>query len=223
MNSPGGTTMNSNSILQELQQSLTPQTIEQMSRQLGTDPAATSSAVTLALPLLLGSLSRNASTPEGAADLDRALGDHDGSVLDDLPGLLGGGASELSGTNALGGGIGAAILRHILGKRRAPVEQGVGRATGLDPAQVAQLLTMLAPLIMGVLGRMKRQKGVGAEQLPQVLEQSRAEIEQREPAVAGLGGVLDANNDGQIADDLARLGSSVLGGLFGAQRTGRAT
>lgn len=201
--------MSSNSILGDLQRSLGPDTIQKLSQQLGTDPGATSNAISLALPVLISSLSRNASNPQGAADLDRALGAHDGSVVNNFGGNLGG----LLG----GGGIGGAILGHILGNRRGPVEQGVGRASGLDGAQVAQLLTLLAPLVMGVLGKMKREKGIGADKLPEVLDQSRAEIEQQAPGAGGLGGMLDSNGDGQIADDLARLGTSVFGGLFGGK------
>lgn len=200
--------MNSTPIFSALQQELGPDTIQQMSRQLGTDPNAVSNAISVALPILLNGLSRNASNPQGASDLDNALGDHDGSIFDNLGGLL---------SNS-GGGAGAGILGHILGSRRSPVEQGVGRATGMNAQQVSQLLIMLAPLLMGVLGRMKRQQGVGAKQLPQVLEQSKIDIEKQLPATAGLSRVLDMNQDGQIADDIARIGSSVLGGLF-SQRT----
>lgn len=190
------------SILDAVRQQLGPDTIQQMSRTLGADPAATSNAVSLALPTLLGGLSRNAAQPQGAAALDTALNAHDGSILDNLGGLLGGG----------GGGVGGAILGHIFGGRRETVEQGVGRASGLDTAQVAQLMAMLAPIVMGVLGRMKQTKGLDANRLPDVLRQSR---EQGEKEVPGLGGLLDANNDGSIADDLLRMGSSALGGMFG--------
>ncbi len=190
------------SILDAVRQQLGPETIQQMSRTVGADPAATSNAVSLALPTLLGGLSRNAAQPQGAAALDNALNAHDGSILDNLGGLLGGG----------GGGVGGAILGHIFGGRRETVEQGVGRASGLDTAQVAQLMAMLAPIVMGVLGRMKQTKGLDANRLPDVLHESR---EQGEKEVPGLGGLLDANNDGSIADDLLRMGSSALGGMFG--------
>ncbi|MGZ5443821.1 MAG: DUF937 domain-containing protein [Thermoanaerobaculia bacterium] len=190
------------SILDAVRQQLGPDTIQQMSRTLGADPSATSNAVSLALPTLLGGLSRNAAQPQGAAALDKALNAHDGSILDNLGGLLGGG----------GGGVGGAILGHIFGGRRDTVEQGVGRASGLDTAQVAQLMAMLAPIVMGVLGRMKQSKGLDANRLPDVLQQSR---EQGEREVPGLGGLLDANNDGSVTDDLLRMGSSALGGMFG--------
>ena len=193
------------SILDAVRQQLGPDTIQQMSSTLGADPGTTSNAVSMALPALLGGLSRNASHPEGAASLDNALNAHDGSILDNLGGLLGGGAA---------GGIGGAILGHIFGAKRAPVENGVARASGLNAGQVAQLMAMLAPIVMGVLGRMKAQKGLDASRLPDVLQASR---EQGEQEVPGLGGLLDANHDGSVADDLLRMGSSALGGMFGKQ------
>ena len=150
------------SILEQVQQQLGPDTIQQLSGSLGADPQATSKAISMALPALLGGLSQNVAEPQGAAALDNALNDHDGSVLDNFGGLLGGGAL---------GGIGGKILGHILGSKREPVEQGVGRASGLDAAQVAQLMAMLAPIIMGVLGRMKRNKQIDANALPNVLNQ----------------------------------------------------
>src|SRR5688500_12518311 len=115
-------------ILDSLRQQLGPDTIQQMSRALGADPATTSSAISMALPALIGGLSRNAANPQGAVALDRALGDHDGSILNNLGGLLGGGAA---------GGIGGAILGHIFGPKRGAVEQGVGQASGLNSQQVA--------------------------------------------------------------------------------------
>jgi hypothetical protein len=194
------------SILDAVRQQLGPDTIQQMSRTLGADPSATSSAVSLALPALLGGLANNAAQPQGAAALDNALGAHDGSILDNLGGLLGGGAAS---------GIGGAILGHIFGGRRSSVEEGVGKASGLNSGQVAQLLMMLAPIVMGVLGRMKQSKGLDANQLPDVLQQGRAQAEQESPGLGGLGGLLDANHDGSITDDLMRMGGSALGGMFG--------
>ncbi len=172
-------------ILDAVRQQLGSDTIQQISSTLGADPSTTNDAISLALPALIGGLSQNAAHPQGAAALDNALNAHDGSILDNLGGLLGGG----------GGGIGGAILGHIFGNRRGSVEEGVGRASGLDAAQVAQLMAMLAPIVMGVLGKMKQSKGLDANSLPQILQQSHAQGQQETP---GLGGLLDA-----------------LGGLFG--------
>jgi hypothetical protein len=174
------------SVLEAVHQSLGPDTIQQLSGALGADSAATSNAISLALPALLGGLAQNASQPEGAAALDNALNQHDGSILDNLGGMFGGGGH--AGGGALSG-IGGAILGHIFGGRRGSVEEGVGKASGLDAAQVAQLMAMLAPIVMGVLGRMKQTKGLDANRLPEVLNDGGG----------GLGGGL----------------GSILGGIFG--------
>ena len=194
-------------ILDTLTQQLSGGTLSQMSRQLGIDEATTQNAVSVALPLLLGGLARNAAQPAGADALGRALDqDHDGSVLDDPAPLL-------SNPQAFSGG---GILGHILGSRQAPVAEGVGRATGMNQQQVMQLLIMLAPLIMGALGRAKRQQGIDSGGLGSVLQREQAQIEQRAPGAGGiLGGLLDRDNDGQIADDIARMGGGVLGSIFG--------
>lgn len=173
------------SILDAVRQQLGPDTIQQLSGALGADPAATSNAVALALPALLGGLAHNAAQPEGAVALDNALNQHDGSILDNLGGMLSGSGA---GGGALGG-IGGAILGHIFGGRRGSVEEGVGKASGLDAAQVARLMAMLAPIVMGVLGRMKQTKGLDANRLPEVLNDGGG----------GLGGGL----------------GSILGGIFG--------
>jgi hypothetical protein len=63
---------------------------------------------------------------------------------------------------------------------------------------------------------MKKQQSIDAEKLPEVLGQTSLDMSRQSPAVGDLIRVLDSNHDGQIADDVARIGSSVLGGLLGA-------
>lgn len=172
-------------LIDAVRQQLGPDTIQQLSGALGTDPSTTSNAISLALPALLSGLAHNAAQPQGAAALDDALNQHDGSILDNLGSMLGGGNG--AGGGALGG-IGGAILGHIFGGRRGSVEEGVGKESGLNAAQVAQLMAMLAPIVMGVLGRMKQTKGLDANRLPEVLNDN-----------GGLGGSL----------------GSILGGIFG--------
>jgi len=184
-----------------LQAQLGPEAIQKISEQLGSDTAATSGAISMAVPILLGGLSKNAANAEGATALDNALTAHDGSILDNLGALLGGSA-------------GAAILGHILGSLRGPVEQGVGRASGLNAQQVSQLLAILAPLVMGVLGRMKHQENVGAEKLPEVLGQANLDMARKSPAIGDLSRVLDSNH-ANITDEIVRIASTILGNVLG--------
>lgn len=111
--------------------------------QLGIDPGQASAAVASAMPLLLGALAKNASTPHGANQLSSVLDrDHDGSVLDDLGSAFSGGASA-SGMRA---------VNHIFGADSASVTNHIGQQSGLDMAQVTKILAMLAPIVLGFLG-----------------------------------------------------------------------
>ena len=207
-------------LIDSITQQLDPGTIQQISRQLGTDERTTANAVEMALPVLVGGLARNAQQPQGAQALHGALlKDHDGSLLDNLGGLLGGGGGA-GGTGSMGGlgglgGVGGAILGHVLGGKRAPVEAGIGRATGMNGSQVSQLLMLLAPIVMAALGRMARQRNADPGALGGMLQEEQQEVARRAPAAGGLGGLLDSDNDGQIMDDLARMAPGMLGGLFG--------
>jgi hypothetical protein len=183
--------------------------LSQMSRQLGISEDQTRQALPAALAALTGGLAQNAAQPQGAQQLANALNkDHDGSLLDSLDGILGGGG----GGNL--GSAGAAILGHVFGQRQQKVEGNLGRATGLNPQTMASLLAMLAPIVMAYLGRQQRQKQLDPGGLADVLGQQRQRIEQVPQARTGLGALLDLDGDGQVMDDLANLA----GGLFGNKR-----
>jgi hypothetical protein len=104
--------------------------------------------------MILGKLANNASSPEGAQSLDTALSqDHDGSILNNLGGLsnmiFG---QEATPREADAGGI----LGHIFGGNQGQVVEKVSNQSGLSGGQVAQILMMLAPIVMGYLGKQKQ-------------------------------------------------------------------
>ncbi len=191
------------SILDALSARLDERALSQLSTRLGTDEGNTSKAIAAAVPLLLGALAQNASQGDGAERLHQALQrDHDGSALDN-PAVIGDEARLRDGD---------AILGHILGDRRSIAEQGVSRASGLDLSKVGPLLAMLAPLVMGALGRARTERGLDPDGLGRVLGEERNELGARAPGVLGaVGRLLDRNNDGSVLDDVGGL----LGGLFG--------
>lgn len=226
------------SLLEMVASQLQGSNLDQISQALGVDPGTAQNAVNAALPVLLGGLAKNASTPDGAQALANALDrDHDGSMLDNVGGLLGGllggggqggGLGSLLGmaTEMLGGGGGGVnpraangdgILGHIFGDRRGTVEQGVAKASGLDLGQIAKLLPILAPMVMAALGKTKRQQGLDAGGLAEVLGQQRASVQQQ----GGLGGLLnliDLDGDGNALEEITQIGGGLLGSLFGGKR-----
>lgn len=181
------------------------QTLSQLSQQLGTDPNTTRQAVPAALTALLGGLSHNAAQPTGAQQLAGALErDHDGSILDNLAGSLGN-----PGVNQQGAGI----LGHIFGGRRAAVESQVGQTAGLNQSQAARLLMLLAPIVLGALGRAQRQRKLDPGGISDILGNERRTIEQAQPQNRGLLNVLlDRDGDGQIMDDLTSLAGDFMRG-----------
>ena len=196
-------------IMDLLQQQLDGDAIKEMSRQVGADERATKNALGAALPMLVGALSRNAASGQGAQSLLGALQrDHDGSVLEDVMGFLG--KSDNSD--------GSAILGHVLGHRKAQVEQGLAKTSGLDMAQVGKLLAIAAPLVLGALGKQQRSSGgMDANGLTSLLGGERRSLEQKAPAEMGLlGSLLDSDGDGDVdVEDIAKKGLGMLGGLFG--------
>lgn len=199
----------SSSILEMLMENLSGEPTRQISRKVGGDEESVSKALGGALPVLLGALNRNAGSSGGADSLLNALGKHDGSVLDDIGGFLG------QGTTSDGDGI----LRHALGGRRANVEAGIGKMSGLDSGSVGQILNMLAPLVMGALGKQQRRQGLDTSGLAGLLGQENQAVGQRAPEAMGLvGSLLDTDGDGQVADDVMEIGGKLLGGLFGNRK-----
>lgn len=194
--------MNLQTILSE---ALSGNTVSQMSQALGEDEQTTSNAIQSALPLLLGGLARNSSDESGASALAGALDrDHDGSILDDLAGFV---------MNS-GAGSGEGILGHIFGSQRPQVEQGVSQASGMDIGKVSQLLIMLAPIVMGALGRTRQQQGVGAGDLASILSGATQQMSggSGSPLIGMLSQMMDADGDGSAVDDVMRLVGGFLGG-----------
>ncbi|MCK0109673.1 DUF937 domain-containing protein [Flavobacteriaceae bacterium S0825] len=191
-----------------------------VSNQTGQDQNKTGDVLTMALPVLMQAMKRNAATPEGAQGLLGALENkHDGSILDNLGGLFGGGISNDVMDD------GGKILGHVLGSKQRNVENALSQKSGMDAGSVAQILKVAAPILMGVLGKQKRQQQVespsGIEGLLGGLLKGNSPQQEQ----SFLESMLDADGDGSIIDDVAGmvLGGNkkkgglggLLGGLFG--------
>lgn len=184
--------------------------LEQISGQVGAEPSLVNTAIQAALPAILGGLANNASTPDGAQSLDTALSnDHDGSILGNLGGLgsLILDQSTPTPRSADAGGI----LGHILGGSQGQVAQEVSQKSGLGMGQVAQILMMLAPIVMGYLGQQKRQQNVGADGLGGLLGgllgggQAAAAPSSGNAMMDMASSMLDSDRDGSSMDDIASM------------------
>jgi hypothetical protein len=183
------------------------QAVDQISQTVNAEPNAVNSAIQMALPALINGLATNAQTPQGAESLNSALDQHDGGILENLGGLgglagaiFGGGQQQQAAPQLNAGGI----LGHILGGRQGQVTQQISNQSGLDKGQIAQILMILAPIVMAYLSRQKQQNHLDAGGLSDMLGQQQQQIQQS-PQGGFLSGMFDSDGDGSITDDIASM------------------
>ena len=181
--------------------------MDQVAQQFGGNKDGAQRAVAAAIPMLLQALQRNSRDRGGAESLARALDkDHDGGILGNLGGLLGQSRNQ---------SMGEKILGHVLGSRRENVSNQLGRATGLGGADVTKILANLAPVVMGAVGKAKRENNLGVSGLQDLLTRERQQIQQRQPNMGFLEKALDGDGDGDVdLSDVLKHGSGLLSGFF---------
>lgn len=202
-----------------LQGQLSDDMVGQLSEHIGAEPQQTAQAAQGVFATLLGGLANNASSEGGLSALGAALDrDHDGSMLDDLAGMVGGMLMNGGGDNRATNGMG--ILSHILGDRQEAAAEQIGQSSGLNASQVMKLLPILAPIVMSVLGKTKNSGGLDLGSLAGVL-MGGAQQAQQQPGMGDLlGNVLGSVLGGQQPQQQQSSGGgsllgNLLGGLFG--------
>ena len=193
------------------------------SQETGAPKDKTSSVLSMGLPLLLGGMKKNAQSPEGAASLMSALGGkHDGSILDNLGSLLGGGGVD---KKVIEDGDG--IVNHVLKDKKPVVEETLAQKVGLDSGTVAKILKIGAPILLGFLGKKTRENNVNdSSGLSSLLGGMLGGQSQGNQSL--ITSLLDQDGDGSILDDVGGMffgsnkdkkgdksGGGMLGGLFG--------
>lgn len=210
----------SNDLMNMLQQQLgNDDFINSLSKQIGgAEPAQTKAAAGSIITTLMGAMTRNASTPEGANSLANALDrDHDGSILEDALGMLSG-QKQASNAKMVNG---AGILKHLLGGKQNGAVDMISQLSGLDNSKTGSLMTMLAPILMGALGKTKKQSGLGAADIFNLLKGTVNTQKQQGTGNQGMDMItmfLDQDGDGDIKDDVMKIGGNLLRGFFRKKR-----
>ncbi|MEO6037760.1 MAG: DUF937 domain-containing protein [Saprospiraceae bacterium] len=191
----------------------------QLSNHIGAEPEQTAAATEGVFATLIGGLANNASTEGGLSSLGAALDrNHDGSMLDDLMGMVGGmmGGGSKGSTAATDG---QGILGHILGDRQEVAAEHISQSSGLNMGQVMKLLPILAPIVMNVLGKAKQSGGLGLGDLAGVLMGSAQQTQQQGGMGDLIGSVLGGlMGGGQQSQQTGGGGlGSVLGNIFGGR------
>ncbi len=196
------------------------QLISGVASQTGQSTDQTGSVLSMALPVLMGAMKKNAATPEGADGLMNALsgGKHDGGLLDNLGGLFGGGVEQSVMDD------GAGILGHVLGGKQPQVENALSSKSGMDAGTISTILKVAAPLLMSYLGKQTQQQNVSeASGLGDMLGGLLGGSDGGQQQQSLIESFLDSDGDGSILDDVASMAlggqkgglGGLLGGLFG--------
>ncbi|MGY6630351.1 MAG: DUF937 domain-containing protein [Wenzhouxiangella sp.] len=198
-------------LLSLLSSTLDDRAVGDISQQINASPEQTRGAINAALPMLMGMMANNCQSKQGCESLAQAINqDHAGGGLLDQ-------AQSFFKQGNIGSGEG--ILRNILGNRQNTAEQQLASQTGLQTGQVHTLLAMLAPILMGALGRQAQsQGGANAGNLQALIQGSLGGLMQGQGGQLG-GQLLGQLLGGQSAQSgsqggLAAAGGKLLGGLF---------
>jgi len=201
-------------ILDLINSDLGKQIISGIGNQAGTTEGETSSVLTSALPTLVNAMQNNTQTEQGAGGLLGALlgGKHDGGLLDNLGGLLGGGIDPEDGGKILG---------HVLGGDQANIEAGLSQNTGVSSDKVGMILKMAAPILMAFLANKAKSSNIqSGSDLGGLLGGLLGGGQTQEAQAPSMGGsiltsVLDQDGDGQLGLGDAVTAATKKGGLGG--------
>lgn len=153
--------------------------VNDMSKQFNVNSDQIGSVINAALPTLIGAMQQNTATESGAASLSGALASH-----------LGDGINLSSASLADGG----KILNHILGGKSNSVFSALAKQTGTNSSQVMNILSAIAPMLLGLLGQGQKSSNTG---------------------IGGLGGLLGGLLGGSSKQSSGGLLGGILGGAMG--------
>lgn len=198
-------------LIELVQGQLTEGFISQLAQKTGTSPEATEIAANGAISSLIGALSKNAQDPQQAQALNQALDqDHDGSILNNLSGILLGNKQAQNPATVNGAGI----VNHVLGGKSGSVIDMISNMSGMGSSSAGSILTTLAPLVMGVLGQQKSNDNLGTSGLSSLLTNSVQETQQQNSNFGKIMNFLDSDGSGSAMDEIMDIGSSLLGSFF---------
>lgn len=183
------------------------QVAEQAENKFGISKTQVIALLAVAAPLIISYLKNKSQDANEAEALNNALDkDHDGSILDDV--------SQADARQSEGG----SILNHIFGGEKQNVENRLSQNTGISIDKIGPILSMLAPIIMGYIGKEKQQNNVGAGGLGDLLggilgnASNESQQQQSSPLNDILGSVLGGGNSQSSGNPLNDILGSVLGG-----------
>jgi len=168
----------SDNLVSAISRVLTPELVGKMASSSGLDRGTTQSAVSAFVPAILSGISDLAAKPGGARQIADAIAEQPAGMLSNLAATLSGPQAADKGSGLLSSLLGSGVLNTLIST--------LSRFVGIGEGSTRTLMGLLAPAILGVLGREQRAQGLEASGLARMLMGQRDQI-----AAAMPGGLAD--------------------------------
>ncbi|MBI3246744.1 MAG: DUF937 domain-containing protein [Deltaproteobacteria bacterium] len=186
-------------LLENIASQLTPQMTQKISSFLGETPAQTQTAIDGAIPTLLAGLMHFSSLANGPVQLLGLINrDNYGRLLNNLSGLCDEGNTTQNVMTT-----GQEILREVFADKLDAASERLAAASGVTAVSASSLLSLTAPVVVGVLGRVRGVQGLNAARLTTLLMGQKDAIAKLAPAgLAEVFGVSSLTNLGPKLTDV---------------------
>ena len=158
-------------LVTEIAEVLSPSIVSRIASALGLNHSATQKAVVAAVPALLAALISYVSKPQGATKLIEVARKQEPGVLASLASVIGEPGQKAVIDQ------GASVLTSLLGgKTFSALTSAVGQYAGFDSGGSKSLMGLLGPVVLGVLGKEQRDRGLDASGLASLLTSQKSNV-----------------------------------------------
>jgi len=184
-------------LLDNIKAQFTPKMMQRISVLFDETPTSTQQAIDGVLPTLLAGVTHFSASGSGASQLVDMIthGDYS-TVLNNISGLLDGGNTAERMMNS-----GRNILNMVFTDKLPAVSELISKSSGLKSASVASLLSLAAPVVMGVIARTRADQSLNAVGLSTLLQSQWQSIERLVPI--GLGSILELHSREKVSTERA--------------------
>ena len=165
------------SLIEAVKGYLTPEVVRGASSLTGESEASTTKALGGVVPTLLGGVTNMASSENGASNLMGMVREHGYvSALDNPSSFFGGNATSKMME------AGGRLTGSMFGNRASSITDAVARTSGVKSSSASSLMSLVAPLVMGVIGKQVAFHGLNASGLSSMLAGQKSEFISAMPA-----------------------------------------
>ena len=174
----------SQNLLESLTGMITPDLVGKAASMLGESETGVSKAMSAIGPAVLQGILSKGASDNGAGILDMAKQAATSGILDNVGGLFGGGNSTMMS-------LGTSLLSGLFGSKTSGIANLVASFAGIKPSSSNSLLSAIAPMALGLIGKQAISNNLSAGSLLSWLTGQKDSITKAVPAGFNLSSVFD--------------------------------